>query len=281
MTAKEKITKLIMKTDSPVEPSEIRAKLGYSRVTVHKTLNSLLDEGKIVQEGTAPKTKYRKTGLSNAGYEVVLLTNGFESSTKIEGSILKYAVKQEGMLAIFVFYVSTTRLLESPNISQEEAMKKALLRLHIHMIERGIKPYDEFTYEYIGDKYVEQDAQYFYDKTLKFRNVYRTDIKNKLLDITFFKEVCSKYNLNYIGYFGSYAKGEETPQSDLDILVEFKDITEYSLKILEITKYLKGYFKQNEYQEIKIDVIPSHTIKDSHKSSILNNLIDLYGKREG
>jgi hypothetical protein len=34
-------------------------------------------------------------------------------------------------------------------------------------------------------------------------------------------ELKEKYNVSYIGLFGSYVRGENTPESDLDVLVEF------------------------------------------------------------
>ncbi|WP_321418566.1 nucleotidyltransferase family protein [uncultured Methanomethylovorans sp.] len=34
-------------------------------------------------------------------------------------------------------------------------------------------------------------------------------------------ELKKDYNVSYIGLFGSYVRGENTPESDLDILVEF------------------------------------------------------------
>ncbi|WP_370572406.1 nucleotidyltransferase family protein, partial [Methanomethylovorans sp.] len=34
-------------------------------------------------------------------------------------------------------------------------------------------------------------------------------------------ELKKDYNVSYIGIFGSYVRGEHTPESDLDLLVEF------------------------------------------------------------
>ena len=40
------------------------------------------------------------------------------------------------------------------------------------------------------------------------------------------KQVISrKYQLKKLGIFGSYARSEQTPESDLDLLVEFEDNT--------------------------------------------------------
>ncbi len=42
------------------------------------------------------------------------------------------------------------------------------------------------------------------------------------------------------GLVGSYARGEETPESDIDILVDRHDMT------LENMELLRGYFKDND-----------------------------------
>jgi len=34
-------------------------------------------------------------------------------------------------------------------------------------------------------------------------------------------DICGKYGINYLGLFGSVARGEETPESDVDLLVKF------------------------------------------------------------
>lgn len=34
-------------------------------------------------------------------------------------------------------------------------------------------------------------------------------------------ELKQDFNVSYVGLFGSYVRGEQTPESDLDVLVEF------------------------------------------------------------
>ncbi len=36
-------------------------------------------------------------------------------------------------------------------------------------------------------------------------------------------EIASPFRPAYLGVFGSYARNEETPESDLDLLIEFQD----------------------------------------------------------
>ena len=39
------------------------------------------------------------------------------------------------------------------------------------------------------------------------------------------QQIVQKYGLKRLGIFGSYARNEQTPESDLDLLVEFEDNT--------------------------------------------------------
>ena len=47
----------------------------------------------------------------------------------------------------------------------------------------------------------------------------RTDIETKLQQIK--PMLTDKFHVSSIGYFGSYARGQQTDSSDLDLLVEF------------------------------------------------------------
>ncbi len=74
-----------------------------------------------------------------------------------------------------------------------------------------------------------------------------------------------KFNVNKIGIFGSYAKGLETPQSDIDILVgfyipigwEFVDLKEFLEKILnkEVDLVTVGALKPQLKDDILKEVI--------------------------
>ncbi len=47
----------------------------------------------------------------------------------------------------------------------------------------------------------------------------RTDLETKLQQIK--PVLTDKFHVSSIGYFGSYARGQQTDSSDLDLLVEF------------------------------------------------------------
>lgn len=54
-------------------------------------------------------------------------------------------------------------------------------------------------------------------------------------------ELKKKYPISYLGVFGSYVRNEQTPLSDLDVLVEFSEpisLLEYARLELELSDYL-------------------------------------------
>lgn len=52
-------------------------------------------------------------------------------------------------------------------------------------------------------------------------------LKEKLAILTHNKPLLKeKYHIAQIGVFGSYARGEQTPKSDIDILVKFSEVTD-------------------------------------------------------
>ncbi len=66
-----------------------------------------------------------------------------------------------------------------------------------------------------------------------------------------------EYNVSYIGLFGSYVRGENTPKSDLDVLVEFSR-TPTIFRFVHLENYL------SDSLGVKVDLV----MKDSLKPNI-------------
>jgi predicted nucleotidyltransferase len=77
-----------------------------------------------------------------------------------------------------------------------------------------------------------------------------------------------KYHIIRIGIFGSYARGEQNINSDIDLLVEFEDNTQdlYDLKL-----QLRGFF--NSKLGIEVDICREKYIKPRIKNSILKETV--------
>ena len=80
-----------------------------------------------------------------------------------------------------------------------------------------------------------------------------------------------RYHITRIGLFGSYARGEQNTNSDIDLLVEFEDNTQdlYDLKI-----QLKDFFKSS--LGVDVDICREKYIKPRIKSSILKEAVYAY-----
>ena len=77
-----------------------------------------------------------------------------------------------------------------------------------------------------------------------------------------------KFHIVRIGLFGSYAREEQNPKSDIDLLVEFEENTQdlYELKI-----QLKEFFQIQ--LGIDVDICREKYIKPRFKSSILKETV--------
>jgi hypothetical protein len=80
-----------------------------------------------------------------------------------------------------------------------------------------------------------------------------------------------KYHIVRIGLFGSYARGKQNANSDIDLLVEFEENTQdlYDLKL-----QLKDFFQIQ--LDLEIDICREKYIKPRIKNSILKDTVYAY-----
>ena len=88
------------------------------------------------------------------------------------------------------------------------------------------------------------------------------DIESKLKQLK--PELINRFHVSDIGYFGSYSKGEQTENSDLDILVEFSQPVGWEFFTLE--RFLE------ETLGLKVDLVSSNALKEHIKDSILKQV---------
>lgn len=81
-------------------------------------------------------------------------------------------------------------------------------------------------------------------------------------------ELMEKYSVSYIGILGSYIRGEQTKDSDLDILVQF-DKTPGLLKYIELENYL------SDLLGVKVDLVMKSALKPNIGKRILNEVVAL------
>lgn len=89
------------------------------------------------------------------------------------------------------------------------------------------------------------------------------DIKHKL---TVLKPILQeKYPLETMAIFGSYARNEQTEESDVDVLVEFNG--SIGLKFVTMANEIENFLK------IKTDVVSRNGIKPQYYSFDIDDLI--------
>ena len=90
------------------------------------------------------------------------------------------------------------------------------------------------------------------------------EIKNKIIFIL------AKYNIRKILVFGSYARNEAKPNSDLDLIVEFPD----DISLLD---HIGIEFELSEALNMKIDLLSQNGISPYIKDQIMKEAIVING----
>ena len=75
-----------------------------------------------------------------------------------------------------------------------------------------------------------------------------------------------KYQITELGIFGSYVRGEQTEESDLDVLIDYSDVPSL-LDIVDLEFYL------SDRLGIKVDVVTKKGLKPTVKENILAEVI--------
>ncbi|HII01147.1 TPA: nucleotidyltransferase family protein [Methanosarcinaceae archaeon] len=78
-------------------------------------------------------------------------------------------------------------------------------------------------------------------------------------------ELKQKYHVSYLGVFGSYVRGEQKAESDLDVLVEFSK-TPTIFKFVNLENYL------SEALGVKVDLVMKDALKPNIGKHILNEV---------
>ena len=80
------------------------------------------------------------------------------------------------------------------------------------------------------------------------------------------KELYKKYKIKEIGIFGSFVRGENKKESDIDIVVEFEEVPGL-IKFIEIEEYLSKLLGR------KVDLVRKPAIRKELKDKILKEVV--------
>ena len=84
------------------------------------------------------------------------------------------------------------------------------------------------------------------------------------------REICQRYHIRELGLFGSAARGEMRPDSDVDILVEFDPEANIGWQFFDLEQELTALFRRN------VDLGTKASLKPRIRSSVLRDLRVLY-----
>ena len=79
-------------------------------------------------------------------------------------------------------------------------------------------------------------------------------------------EVQEKYKVSELGIFGSFVRGEQRKRSDIDILVEFGELTDVFL-LIDLEDYLRKILKK------KVDLVRKGAIRPELKEIISREVV--------
>lgn len=88
-------------------------------------------------------------------------------------------------------------------------------------------------------------------------------IRTRLTSLKF--DLMQRYPISQLAVFGSYARNEQTEESDLDIMVEFND--NIGIQFIDLANELE------EKLGIKVDLVSKNGIKDRYFEVIQPDLI--------
>jgi uncharacterized protein len=78
--------------------------------------------------------------------------------------------------------------------------------------------------------------------------------------------LAEKYGIAVVGIFGSYVRGEQKPESDLDLLVEIVE----PISLLELTG---AELYLTEALDTKVDLVPRRSIRKELRETILGEAV--------
>lgn len=91
----------------------------------------------------------------------------------------------------------------------------------------------------------------------------KTEVLNQISSIR--EELSGRFTVKRIGVFGSYARGEEKAESDIDIIVELDEQT--------LDHYMDLKFRLEEMLQRPVDLVIADTIKPRLKPIIEREVI--------
>ena len=78
-----------------------------------------------------------------------------------------------------------------------------------------------------------------------------------------------RYGVRSLGIFGSYVRGEQQPDSDLDLLVEFDD------RALSLLDFIRVENELSDLLNLKVDLVEKRALKPHIGRRILSEVVSV------
>ena len=86
------------------------------------------------------------------------------------------------------------------------------------------------------------------------------------------KDILKRNNVSMLGLFGSYSRGEESGNSDIDLLIKFS-------KKISLLAHIKLQRELSELLGKNVDLLTENSISPYLRENIMNDLRVVYEKR--
>ncbi|MCY7291988.1 MAG: XRE family transcriptional regulator, partial [Ferruginibacter sp.] len=162
--------------------------------------------------------------------------------------------------------------IEETILTEIENGKKKVSPAEIVIIENYYKTLSSFNCnnEFEDRKEINKSLTLGEDVVIYSKTAISKRTENIIKDIKDFLHADKRTSAAYL--FGSYARGEEKPESDIDIMVEFNTNKNYSFfDLLDIAFFLEKKLK------IKVDIVEKGFIHDFALQNAVKDIIKIYG----
>ena len=95
---------------------------------------------------------------------------------------------------------------------------------------------------------------------------------NIYFDKNTIKELCQTHGISYLGLFGSYARGEDKPASDIDLLVKF----DKQVSLFDLARAQNSF---SDYLHKDVDLVIEKNLKPKIRPYVEKDLQTIYEKR--
>jgi uncharacterized protein len=80
--------------------------------------------------------------------------------------------------------------------------------------------------------------------------------------------LCETYQITELGIFGSYARGEQTQNSDVDVLIDYEQ-SPTLFKLVNLRNYLK------DLTGLSVDIVTKNGLKPGVRERVLSEVVYL------